>query len=205
MRALLLLSIVVLVGCEDSIAPTAPSPILEDTPDTTITNYMPVFRGRCPSNNELPFDIRDNGWYWVDHCQNNYGETVRLSDWCSGIRKVDGDSCVLVTTEPPPPPPPPPPSTLALNIQGYVVDGSRVPVSISGGTAPYYLTTTAGGFCIGTGNLPCTGGVGLVRRLTVRNDRNLIWIASGTEPGDTAVVRITDHLNKTLSLIITVA
>ena len=52
------------VGCDDASSPVAPTlPVQEVGPTST---YVPAFRGRCPSDSELPFDIRDNGWYWVD-------------------------------------------------------------------------------------------------------------------------------------------
>ena len=105
MRIQLLVAIAILVGvigCDAGGGPLAPSPVVEETVRPS-SDYVAVHRGRCPSDADLPFSVRENGWYWPDSCRNNHGEIVQLSDWCSGTRHVDRGFCVLSTPDPPAP------------------------------------------------------------------------------------------------------
>ena len=94
--------------------------------------------------------------------------------------------------------------SVQLTVPTSVADGGRVPVSIAGGESPYTLTATAGGYCTQTDSPPCTGGVGLVLTVTVRDDTNLRFVASGTEPGDTLILDVTDAAGGRDSVIVTV-
>ena len=183
--------ILVLVGCEDMTSPTAPSPI-----DELSSGYIPVFRGRCPSDNDLPFNIRENGWYWVDRCQNNYGETVQLSDWCSGTRSVEGDYCALTkqseTRQK---------SLLVTWPPAVVINNACHELSISGGSPPYTLTSTpSGGF--GSSDQTCTKGHA-VKTYRVSSAGLVWWSGTGLETGVPTTLRASDSVGATSHHIIT--
>ena len=128
------------IGCDDGGGPLAPSPIVEEKGPAS--NYVAVHRGRCPSDADLPFSVRENGWFWPDTCRNNHGEIIQLSDWCSGTRQVVRGACVLNT-----PDPPVTTTTSTLTVTGptlTVQDNACVEYSISGGTARIASPATAG-------------------------------------------------------------
>ena len=85
-----------------------------------------------------------------------------------------------------------PDGTVRLIMPATVMDGTRTSVTITGGVSPYALVTSAGGWCTRTDSPPCTGGVGLTQTRTVNDDTNLVWSTSGMDPGDTAVLEVTD-------------
>ena len=104
----------------------------------------------------------------------------------------------------PGPTPAPVPASLRLGVAPAVVDGARAPVTLLGGQAPYQLTASAGGWCTQTDTPPCTGGRGLTPTTTVRDDASLHWVASGTEPGATAVLTVTDAAGQRDQVTVTV-
>ena len=165
------------IGCDDG-GPLAPSPVVEDTGPSS--DYVAVHRGRCPSDAELPFSVRENGWFWPDTCRNNHGEIIQLSDWCSGTRRVDRSSCVLAAFSMS--------SELAVTGQtGTVPDNACEEYTISGGTAPYRLTTAGGRWVT---SAPCRGET--PTRYTLTSSGPAIWSATGLDPGDSAHVTVTD-------------
>ena len=169
------------MGCDDASSPLAPSTVVPIEP---VSTYVSAHRGRCPSDSELPFDIRDNGWYWVDRCQNNFGETVQLSDWCSGTRRVVGDSCVAIGNGPQPPV-----ETTTLSVTGptTVQDNACVQYHVTGGTAPYRLASAGGRWVTSE---PCASTT--PTRYTLTGPGGAIWSGTGLDPGDSAQVTVTD-------------
>ena len=170
------------VGCDDASSPVAPSAVEQEV-STFI--YAPVYRGRCPADSDLPFSLRENGWYWADTCRNDHGEIVELRAWCSGARRVDRDFCVLNT----------PPTRAALDDQRPHRDGSEgscrtmaaSSTHISGGTAPYQLASFGGRWVT---SAPCRGDT--PTRYTLLGPGQAVWSATGLDPGDSAQVTVTD-------------
>ena len=186
------------VGCDDASSPVAPTPVEVVAPPLTISGYTPVHRGRCPADSDLPFSLREHGWYWPDTCRNNHAQIVPLREWCSGPRRVEFDSCVIVVPpppEPPPPPPPPPPPTVppttssALVVTGpaAVPDDGCVTYRISGGTPPYSLTSFGGRWVTAA---PCESGT--PTRYTLPAPGQAVWSATGLDSGDSAQMTVTD-------------
>ena len=180
-----LLTIVVLgllagvVGCDDASSPAAPSLVELEGPTSA---YVAVHRGRCPSDGDLPFSVRENGWFWPDTCRNNHGEIIQLSDWCSGTRQVVRGACVLNS-------PLPPSTTSALTVDGpkAVPDNGCVAYTISGGTAPYRLTSHGGRWVTAA---PCRGDTPTLD--TLLGPGPAVWSATGLDHGDSALVTVTD-------------
>ena len=172
------------VGCDDTSSPVAPTPVVAVVPLVPPHTYVPVHRGRCPDDSELPFSVREAGWFWTDTCRNNHGVRVQLSDWCSGTRSVDMSFCVLNTADPPPPPPP---STLTVTGPHGVPDNGCVEYSISGGTAPYGLTSYGGRWVT---SAPCQSST--PTRYTLMGPGRAVWSATGLDAGDSAQVSVTD-------------
>ena len=188
---------VVVIGCDDGGGPLAPSPVVDEM--GPISAYVAVHRGRCPSDADLPFSVRETGWYWPDSCRNNHGEIVQLSDWCSGTRRVERGFCALNTPNPPPPPPPP---SIALAVTGpmeSVSDNACVAYAVRGGTAPYHLTSHGGRWMI---SAPCRGDT--PTRHTLPGPGTAIWSATGLDAGDTAQVTVTDADGTTNTFILDV-
>ena len=104
----------------------------------------------------------------------------------------------------PGPGPAPVPAPLRLGVATAVVDGARAPVTLLGGQAPYQLTASAGGWCTQTDTPPCTAGRGLSPTRTVRDDTALHWVATGTAPGDTAALTVTDAAGRRDQVTVTV-
>ena len=183
------------VGCDDSSSPVAPTTLVEPIDPTS--SYVAVHRGRCPSDSDLPFSVREAGWFWADSCRNNHAEIVLLSDWCSGTRQVVRGSCVLnapTTT--------PPPTTIALTVTGptsTVRDNGCVVYAISGGTAPYQLTSHGGRWVTAA---PCRGDTPTL--YTLLRPGQAVWSATGLDPGDSAAVTVTDDAGtrKTFTLVV---
>ena len=172
------------VGCDDVSSPVSPSIVERDGP---ASSYVAVHRGRCPSDADLPFSVRENGWFWPDTCRNNHGEIIQLNDWCSGTRQVVRGACVL---NDPAVPPVPPSTPSALSVTGptsTVLDGACVAYTISGGTAPYQLASHGGRWMI---SAPCRGNT--PTRHTLRNPGVAVWSATGLDAGDSAQVTVTD-------------
>ena len=171
------------IGCDDASSPLAPSPVVDEMAPTS--DYVAVHRGRCPADRDLPFSVRENGWYWPDTCRNNHGEIVQLSDWCSGTRQVVRGACVLNR---PGPTEPPPASTLTVTgPMQTVADNGCVEYSISGGLAPYQLTTHGGRWVT---SAPCRGDT--PTRYTRLTPGFAVWSATGLDAGDSATVTVTD-------------
>ena len=189
------------IGCDDGGGPLAPSPVVEETGPTSA--YVAVHRGRCPADADLPFSVREAGWFWPDTCRNNHAEIIQLSDWCSGTRRVDRGFCVLNTPGPPPPPPPePPPPPIALTVTGpmeSVPDNACVAYAISDGAAPYHLTSHGGRWMI---SAPCRGNT--PTRHTLRTPGVAIWSATGLDVGDSAQVTVTDADGTTITFTVRV-
>ena len=166
------------IGCDDASSPVAPTLVEPEIPTLT---YVSVYRGRCPADSDLPFSVRENGWYWADSCRNDHGEIVELRAWCSGARSVDRDVCVLNTQ--------PPTTTSALSLTGphTVSDNGCVEYAISGGTAPYRLTSHGGRWVT---SAPCRGDT--PTRYTLPGPGRAVWSATGLDSGDTAQVTVTD-------------
>ena len=184
--AALVLGILASVGCDDGGGPLAPSPVILE-PESPSSAYVAVHRGRCPSDADLPFSVRENGWFWPDTCRNNHGEIIQLSDWCSGTRRVDRDSCVLNS---PDPPTPPPPTSSDLSVTGpmsTVLDGACVEYVIGGGTPPYRLASRGGRWMTSS---PCRGIT--PTRYTLPAPGVAVWSATGLDAGDSATVTVTD-------------
>ena len=182
------------VGCDDTSSPVTPTPV---EPIDPTSSYAAVHRGRCPSDADLPFSVREAGWFWADSCRNNHAEIISLSDWCSGTRQVVRGSCVLnapTTT------PPPPRSPIALTVTGptsTVRDNGCVVYAISGGTAPYRLTSHGGRWVTAA---PCRGDTPTL--YTLLSPGQAVWSATGLDVGDSASVSVTDAdgARKTLTL-----
>ena len=171
------------IGCDDASSPLAPSPVVDETAPTSA--YVAVHRGRCPADRDLPFSVREAGWFWPDTCRNNHGEIIQLSDWCSGTRQVVRGACVLNR---PGPPEPPPASTLTVTgPMQTVVDNGCVEYSISGGMAPYQLTSHGGRWVT---SAPCRGDT--PTRYTRLTPGVAVWSATGLDAGDSATVTVTD-------------
>ena len=165
------------VGCDDAGSPVAPSP---DDPEVSISSYVAVHRGRCPSDSDLPFSVRENGWFWPDTCRNNHGEIIPLSDWCSGTRQVVRGACVLNALKP---------TSSPLTVTGphTVPDNGCVAYTISGGTAPYQLSSFGGRWVT---SAPCRGAT--PTRYTLLTPGEAAWSATGLDSGDSAQVTVTD-------------
>ena len=172
------------IGCDDGGGPLAPSPVVEETGPTS--SYVAVHRGRCPSDADLPFSVREAGWFWADTCRNNHAEIIQLSEWCSDTRQVVGGACVLNTHEPPEPT-----STSSdLTVTGptsIVRDNGCVEYTVSGGTAPYQLTSHGGRWVT---SAPCRSNT--PTRHTLRKPGVAVWSATGLDAGDSAQVTVTD-------------
>ena len=183
MRAWLAVVVVLAaVGCNEARSPIEPTPVV--VPDVPNNTYVPVHRGRCPADTELPFSVREAGWYWPDRCRNNHGEIIQLSDWCSGTRRVDRGYCVLNT------PVGPTPTSDALTVTGptgTVLDNACVEFTIRGGEAPYQLTSHGGRWMA---SAPCRGIT--PTRHTLLAPGVAVWSATGLDPGDSARVTVTD-------------
>ena len=178
--------LVCVVGCDDASSPVAPTLVEPEIPTLT---YVSVYRGRCPADSDLPFSVRENGWFWADSCRNDHGEIVELRAWCSGARRVDRDVCVL-NTPASPPPVVPPPTTSTLSVTGptsTVPDDGCVTYGISGGTAPYRLTSFGGRWVT---SAPCQSHT--PTRYTLPAPGQAVWSATGLGAGDAAYVTITD-------------
>ena len=160
------------IGCADQ--PLAPSPLEEPA-----SNYVAVHRGRCPADRDLPFSVRENGWYWPDTCRNNHGEIVQLSDWCSGPRQVVRGACVLNTSTKS--------STLTVTGPTTVPDNGCEEFMVSGGMAPYQLTSHGGRWVT---SAPCRGDT--PTRYTLLVPGAAVWSATGLDAGDSAQVTVTD-------------
>ena len=180
--------LVSVIGCDDG-GPLAPSPVVppvvSPVVEKTISDYAAVHRGRCPSDADLPFSVREAGWYWPDTCRNNHGELVQLSDWCSGTRRVARGFCVLNVPEPPVTT-----TTSTLTVTGptsIVRDNACVEYTVSGGTAPYQLTSHGGRWMT---SAPCRGST--PTRHTLLNPGVAVWSATGLDVGDSAQVTVTD-------------
>ena len=172
------------IGCDSG--PLAPSPAAVEVGAAPSSDYVAVHRGRCPSDADLPFSVREAGWFWPDTCRNNHGEIIQLSDWCSGTRQVVRGFCVLNSPEPPEPPT----TTRALTVTGpmsTVMDNACVQYTISGGTPPYNLTSHGGRWMI---SAPCRGNTPTRHSLLAPGPA--IWSATGLDAGDTAQVTVTD-------------
>ena len=172
------------IGCDDGGGPLGPSPVIEETGPSSA--YVAVHRGRCPADADLPFSVREAGWYWPDSCRNNHGELVQLSDWCSGTRRVDRGFCILNS----PSSPTPPSTTSALTVTGptsIVRDNACVEYTVSGGTAPYQLTSHGGRWMT---SAPCRGNT--PTRHALLNPGVAVWSATGLDVGDSAQVTVTD-------------
>ena len=180
--AVVLVLLAGVVGCDDG-SPVAPTPVVPGVVEGPTTTYVPVHRGRCPSDADLPFSVRENGWFWPDTCRNNHGEIIQLSDWCSGTRQVVRGSCVLNAANPLPP------TTIKLSVTGpsTVPDNGCVEYSISGGTAPYQLTSYGGRWVT---SAPCRGDT--PTRYTLLGQGPAVWSATGLDTGDSARVTVTD-------------
>ena len=177
------------IGCNGGGGPLTPSPVVEETNPTSA--YVAVHRGRCPSDADLPFSVREAGWFWPDTCRNNHGEIIQLNDWCSGTRQVVRGACVLNT---------PMPTTSTLTVTGpteTVPDNACVEYSISGGMAPYQLTSAGGRWMT---SAPCRGET--PTRYTLLAPGPAVWSATGLDAGDSAQVTVTDAdgERKTLAL-----
>ena len=185
LHAAVVVGLLVGVGCNEAVSPTAPTPV-EAVADGPTHTYVPVHRGRCPSDAELPFSVRENGWFWPDTCRNNHGEIIQLSDWCSGTRQVVRGACVL--NAPGPSGPSPPSSTLTVTGPTATVrDNACVEYSISGGMAPYQLSSAGGRWMT---SAPCRGET--PTRHTLLSPGPAIWSATGLDPGDSAQVTVAD-------------
>ena len=183
------------IGCDDASSPLSPSPMPEAM-ETPSSSYVPVHRGRCPADEALPFSVREAGWYWPDTCRNNHGSIVRLSDWCSGTRRVNQDSCVLNS------PSTSTPTTSALAVTGpteTVPDGACVEYVVSGGTVPYQLTSHGGRWMT---SAPCRGETPTLH--TLLGPGPAVWSATGLDAGDSAQVTVTDAdgATKTWTLVV---
>ena len=182
MRLHLLVAIGILagvIGCDDNSSPLAPSPVVDERGPASA--YVAVHRGRCPSDADLPFSVREAGWFWPDTCRNNHGEIIQLSDWCSGTRKVVRGACVLSDSAP---------TSKALSVTGparTVPDNACVEYTISGGKVPYKLTSHGGRWMM---SAPCRGNT--PTRHTLQSPGIAIWSATGLDAGDTAQVVVTD-------------
>ena len=174
----LLVLLVGVIGCDDG-GPLAPTPVVVDEPGPT-SSYVAVHRGRCPSDGDLPFSVRENGWFWPDTCRNNHGEIIQLSDWCSGTRQVVRGACVLNS----------PSMSSTLSVTGptqTVPDNACVTYTIGGGTPPYQLATYGGQWMT---SRPCRGNTPVLHTLSAPG--GAVWSATGLDPGDTARVTVTD-------------
>ena len=152
-------------------------------------DYLPVHRGRCPGDSDLPFSVREHGWYWQDTCRNDHGEVVELRVWCSGTRHSVQESCVLTeTTDTIKPPETTPPSALTVTgPMSSVLDGACVEYVIGGGTPPYQLASHGGRWMTSS---PCRGVT--PTRYTLLAPGIAIWSATGLDAGDSATVTVTD-------------
>ena len=169
------------IGCDDGGSPLAPSRVVEETGPSSA--YVAVHRGRCPADADLPFSVREAGWYWPDTCRNNHGELVQLSDWCSGTRRVDRGFCVLHASERSS-------TSSALTVTGpmtTVIDNACVEYTITGGVAPYNLISHGGRWMI---SAPCRGNT--PTRHTLLTPGVAVWSATGLDPGDSAQVTVED-------------
>ena len=173
------------IGCNDA-GPLAPTPVVDERGPSSA--YVAVHRGRCPADADLPFSVREAGWYWPDTCRNNHGELVQLSHWCSGTRRVDRGFCVLNTPPTTTTPPRPPPSS-PLTVLGptTVPDNACISYTIRGGTPPYRLASAGGRWMV---EAPCRGVT--PTRYTLSAPGVAIWSATGLDPPDTARVTVTD-------------
>ena len=169
------------VGCDDTSSPVAPTPVV--VPEGPTSDYKAVHRGRCPADADLPFSIREAGWFWPDSCRNNHGEIIQLSEWCSGTRQVVLGSCVLNSPEQPKP------RSKPLTVTGplAVPDNACIVYTINGGTAPYQLASAGGRWLVTS---PCRGGTATRHTLLVPGPA--IWSATGLDSGDSAQVTVTD-------------
>ena len=195
MRFIPLAAIVILsaVGCDDGGGPLAPSPVVDEMAPTSA--YVAVHRGRCPADRDLPFSVREAGWFWADTCRNNHAEIIQLSEWCSNTRQVVGGACVLNR---PGPTEPPPASTLTVTgPMSTVPDNGCVVYTISAGTAPYQLTSHGGRW---VASAPCRGDT--PTRYTLLAPGPAVWSATGLDAGDSATVTVTDAdgTRKTMTL-----
>ena len=172
------------IGCDGGGGPLAPTPVVEESRPSSA--YVAVHRGRCPDDADLPFSVRETGWFWPDTCRNNHGEIIQLSDWCSGTRRVDRGSCVLNT----PDPIVPPETSSTLTVTGpmsTVVDDGCIEYTISGGMAPYQLASHGGRWVTSS---PCRGDT--PTRYTLLGPGAAVWSATGLDAGDSAQVTVTD-------------
>ena len=188
LQTVLVLGILAAVGCDDGGGPLAPSPIPTAAVEVTgpTSAYVAVHRGRCPSDADLPFSVREAGWFWPDTCRNNHGEIIQLSDWCSGTRQVARGSCVLNT----PDPPEPSSTSGTITVTGpmsTVPDNGCVEYTIIGGMAPYQLTSHGGRW---VASAPCRGDT--PTRYTLLAPGVAVWSATGLDVGDSAQVTVTD-------------
>ena len=182
LQTVIALGILAAVGCDDGGGPLAPSPVVEEM--APISDYVSVHRGRCPADRDLPFSVREAGWFWPDTCRNNHGEIIQLSDWCSGTRRVVRGACVLNR------PGPAVPTTSTLTVTGpmsTVVDNGCVEYIISGGMGPYQLTSHGGRWVT---SAPCRGDT--PTRYTLLAPGSAVWSATGLDAGDSASVSVTD-------------
>ena len=172
------------IGCADQ--PLAPSPVEEPA-----SNYVAVHRGRCPADRDLPFSVREAGWFWPDTCRNNHGEIIQLSDWCSGTRRVVRGACVLNT--------PTKSSTLTVTGPATVPDNACEAFTVSGGTGPYQLTTAGGRWLT---SAPCRRDT--PTRYTLLAPGSAVWSATGLDAGDSAQLMVTDDDGATQTLTLSV-
>ena len=63
LQTVIVLGILAAVGCDDGGGPLAPSPVVEEMAPTS--DYVAVHRGRCPADRDLPFSVREAGWFWA--------------------------------------------------------------------------------------------------------------------------------------------
>ena len=185
LHALVALSLLAgVIGCTDG-GPLAPTPVVDERGPSSA--YVAVHRGRCPSDADLPFSVREAGWFWPDTCRNNHGEIIQLSDWCSGTRRVDRGFCAL---NDPTPTTPTTPTASPLTVTGptlTVPDNACVVYVIGGGTPPYRLATYGGQWMTTS---PCRGNTPILHTLLAPG--GAVWSATGLDPGDTAQVTVTD-------------
>ena len=176
--------VAVVIGCDNASSPVAPSLVVEEPGPTSA--YVAVHRGRCPADADLPFSVREAGWFWPDTCRNNHGEIIQLSDWCSGTRRVDRGFCVL-NAPTPPPPMEPPSNPLTVTGPTTVPDNACEEFAVSGGKAPYRLTSAGGRWVT---SAPCQSGT--PTRYTLLRPGQAVWSGTGLDPGDSATVTVTD-------------
>ena len=130
------------------------------------------------------------GLVWRPQASGRFGVYFSAVDDADGKNVTAARIVITVVGKAVPPQTSQPPD---LRVPSSVPDGARARVRIVGGEAPYTLLASAGGWCTDpSGDPPCTAGRGLDLRRTVNDDTHLLWVASGTEPGDEVYLSVTD-------------